>query len=92
MVDNPLGVKFKHKIPDYIWNIPWFKTITESNIRDLDFSYSNEKYDKFINDTMTKANHIATNQISELFKKLNVTTDKDTYYFCKTGTQKNFTE
>ena len=27
MVDNPLGAKFKHRIPDYVWNIPWFKTI-----------------------------------------------------------------
>ena len=78
MVDNPLGMNFKHRIPDYVWNIPWFKTATENNIRDLNFNFTNEKYDKFIKDTTTKANNIATNRISELFKKLSTTTNKDT--------------
>ena len=44
----------------------------------MNFNYSNEKYDTFINDTMIKANHIATNQIGELFKKVSATTNKDT--------------
>ena len=79
MVDNPLGaVTRKHRIPDHVWNIPWFKTLTENNIKDVISNYSNEKYDKFINETMVKANHIATNQINELFKKLSATTNKDT--------------
>ena len=89
MVDNPLGVVTrKHRIPDHVWNIPWFKTLTENNIKDLNANFSNEKYDKFINETMIKANHIATNRISELFKKLSATTNKDSIANFKYGTQK----